>query len=464
MAHYYPDFSDDSDFTDDPEYDNFKAFKQKLENEKNKTQNSAQRVLTEEDQRKTLFNALSSGNIHAVIKTIEHGLNINSDVQGGWTPLLLAASFGNPELTSELLKRGADVNLRRDGCTPLMMACNCPKNTSPYKKSLEVIKQLVETGANVKAINRKRMTALMFASNNGNLEAVKYLLPLSDKDAEDNQKWTALFWAVNNNSIEIVNYLLQEGFTYSSLDIRNNSPLDIAKNNDFHAIIDLFPKEEPDVISSIIDSCSYTFEQIFEKLKPGERPKFFLDICNILCGVRSEAMIKPIADKDIGLFKFLSISDKELEGLGVKLPFQRKRILSGIHRFHKQPYHPKSLHVVPLNETYSNIDMAIQLLSAIKQITAMDACLTYIMKNYNGEDLSKADMEFISKNVETMKNTIRRCQMVTKNLKQKTILLDSQVKPVDQITKNSRRHRVPWRKLIFSCTVLSLIFVYRIIK
>lgn len=77
-----------------------------------------------------------------------------------------------------------------DGCSALMMACNCPSTTSPFEKTLDIIKQLVKNGAIVKAINRKRMTALMFAASNGNLKAVEYLLPLSNKDAIDNQRWT----------------------------------------------------------------------------------------------------------------------------------------------------------------------------------------------------------------------------------------------------------------------------------
>lgn len=61
-----------------------------------------------------------------------------------------------------------------DGVTPLMMACNSPSYTVPFNKSLEVVKLLVNNGANVKATNRKRMDALMHAACNGWTECVKY--------------------------------------------------------------------------------------------------------------------------------------------------------------------------------------------------------------------------------------------------------------------------------------------------
>ncbi|KAJ8953016.1 hypothetical protein NQ318_015378 [Aromia moschata] len=251
------------------------------------------------------------------------------------------------------------------------------------------------------------------------------------KNAEDNQRWT-------------------EGFEYTTVDVRNNTPLDIAKNNDFHDIVDLFPKEESDILCSIIDSNTCSFEEIFSNLKPGEKSKFFLDICNILCGVKNEAVIKLIADKNVGLSEFLSMSDEDLKNLGIKLPFQRKRILGGIYRFHKHPYHPKSLHVVPLNEPYSNIDMATQLLSAIKQVTAMEASLEYLTKNYDPKNMNKSELEEISKYIESVRVNLKLCRIVTKNLKHKTVMLDRQVKSVDLITAKTRKYKMPWRKILFS--------------
>lgn len=70
-----------------------------------------------------------------------------------------------------------------------MAACNCPSSCSSYENVLDVVQQLVDKGANVDAVNRKRMTALMFACSTGNVEVVKLLLPLSNKFATDNQGW-----------------------------------------------------------------------------------------------------------------------------------------------------------------------------------------------------------------------------------------------------------------------------------
>lgn len=77
--------------------------------------------------------------------------------------------------------------------TALMAACNCPSSCSSPERVLAVVKQLINKGANINAVTRRRMTALMYACSSGNLEVVKLLLPLSNKFATDNQGWNVSF-------------------------------------------------------------------------------------------------------------------------------------------------------------------------------------------------------------------------------------------------------------------------------
>lgn len=118
------------------------------------------------------------------------GVDPNVRLKDDWTALLLSCSTGNYILAEELIKRGADVNSHKDLYTPLMGACNCPESTSPYVETLKLVDLLVKNGADVNAFTRKRMTPLMYAASVGNVEVVKYLLPLVNREAEDNQGWT----------------------------------------------------------------------------------------------------------------------------------------------------------------------------------------------------------------------------------------------------------------------------------
>ncbi|XP_028138661.1 ankyrin repeat, SAM and basic leucine zipper domain-containing protein 1 [Diabrotica virgifera virgifera] len=458
MAYILRPDDSDSDFSDD----DYVSYEVELPNSHEPI------ILTErekkQEQKRQLYHFICSGEVENVVQTLQGGLDVNIVLDNSWTPLLIAVSSGNAELSEALLNLGADPNSFRDGCTALMLACNCPRETSPYTESLKIVKLLIEKGVNVKATNRKKMTALMFAADAGNLPVVKYILPLSDKDAQDNQKWNVLFWAVNGNSVDMVEFLLEEGFEYMVSDIRNNTPLDIAKNNGFTDIINLFPQETDHEILNIIDSNMLSYEEIFSKLNNNRQPDFFIEICNILCGLKSEKLIKHFADKNINLKQFLSMNNSELEDLGIKMPYQRYRILSGLYQFHKHPYHPKSLHIVPLNETYSNIDVGVQLLSAIKQITIMEAALEYIIKNCDVEDMSEKQRESLRKNVNIIRKNIRQYSRFTKKLIDKTKMWDRQRAPADLITKRSYGRKWPWRKIIFSVSIVSLVILCRLKK
>lgn len=459
MAYYIgPDISD-SDFSDD-DYVSYGNKPDKM------APKQVFRELTEQekqDQLKTsVYNAICNRNVDDVRQYILNGFDVNTYLQNDWTPLFLAVSFGNAEITENLLLSSANVHLKRDSFTTLMMACSCPKETSPYTETSKVIKLLVKQGVDVKAVNKTRMTALMFAANVGNLPAVEFLLPLSDKDAEDNQKWTALFWAVHGNAPDVVNYLLEQNLEYSKPDIRNNTPLDIAKDNEFTNIIELFPQEEDEYMLSPMDSNLLSFDEIFSN---AAQPHFFLDICNLLWGMKSEYVIKNLVDKELSLKTFLSITDKELEELGVKMPFQRYRILAGLYKFHKHPFHPQSVPLVPLNETYSNNDTAIQILSAIKQIITMEAGLHFIMKHCDTEDISIEQRVSMKRTIENIRNKMRMCKIISKRVCEKAKILDKQREPADLIRKYScRRRSWPWRKILVSVSVVTLVFVVQFKK
>jgi ankyrin repeat protein len=80
------------------------------------------------------------------------------------------ASAGNIEIVRILLDKGANVNVpRKDGITPLHLASN--------QGSVEIVKLLLDKGAKVDVKGGKNsITPLMLASMNGHTEVVKLLL------------------------------------------------------------------------------------------------------------------------------------------------------------------------------------------------------------------------------------------------------------------------------------------------
>ena len=82
---------------------------------------------------------------------------------------MCAASSGHTEIVKLLLERGADVNITNHySCTVLVSASN--------EGNAEIVKLLLAHGADVNIRNRSNRTALMCAASSGHTEIVKLLL------------------------------------------------------------------------------------------------------------------------------------------------------------------------------------------------------------------------------------------------------------------------------------------------
>ncbi|KAM9634976.1 ankyrin repeat domain-containing protein 16 isoform 8-T14 [Morphnus guianensis] len=125
----------------------------------------------------------------------------NSDYK---RPLHEAASMGHGECVSYLLERGASVDcLKKADWTPLMMACT--------RQNLEVIKALVEHGANPLLKNKDGWNCFHIASREGHPQVLQYLLDVSPSswDTESTIKRTPLHTAAMHGCFDVVELLLE---------------------------------------------------------------------------------------------------------------------------------------------------------------------------------------------------------------------------------------------------------------
>jgi ankyrin repeat protein len=118
-------------------------------------------------------------------------------------PSLESAVYsGNAESVQEFLDHGADVN--KGGGTLLRLAVEGGQG--------DVVKLLLEKGANVNATNVDGGTPLMMAATYGHADIVKLLLPkVTNVNAVDVQKETALYKSVVEKHIDVVRLLLAAG-------------------------------------------------------------------------------------------------------------------------------------------------------------------------------------------------------------------------------------------------------------
>src|SRR5215831_938716 len=124
----------------------------------------------------------------------------------GSTPLLLAASHDDVAQVRQLLKTGANPNVRNKlDTTPLLEAA--------FHSNAEIIKALLDAGADPNAAGADGQTPLMLVARGTNLAAARMLLDkgASMKAAESQRQQTALMWAAANRQGPMTRLLVERG-------------------------------------------------------------------------------------------------------------------------------------------------------------------------------------------------------------------------------------------------------------
>ncbi len=138
----------------------------------------------------------------------------NEDNLNGWdknrfyTPLLLAVEDSDVEIIEELVKLGADINIKDDnGKTALMDAA--------HEGEIDVVETLLECDVDVSLTDRSGFSALHASVLSKNKDVVSAILNKCDDDAI-NKVWedffkTPLDIALENRSGDIIDMLEAKG-------------------------------------------------------------------------------------------------------------------------------------------------------------------------------------------------------------------------------------------------------------
>ena len=161
-----------------------------------------------------------------IIKIINSSKDISLDKY-----LIFFSKNDHLEVVKHLVQNGADVNSQNNKAL-IYTAGN---------GNLEIVKYLVQNGADVTAKNNKPLIA---ASENGHLEVLKYLVQngadLTDRDNE------ALIYSSLNGHLEIVKYLVQNG---ADVKAKDNWSLIFASSNGYLEIVKYLIENGADIIT-----------------------------------------------------------------------------------------------------------------------------------------------------------------------------------------------------------------------
>ena len=170
--------------------------------------------------------AICHGNEEVVKTLVARGIDVNAIARGGAIPakpLMLAIEYGQEKIVDFLIERGARIEaMDGNGNTALIKAVGDARR-------IQIVKGLLNFGANVNASNNHGVTPLMIAVKGGSEEMVRVLLEKKpDLEARANDGETALLIAAKEGFTSIVQSLLHRGAECVAGYPRGGTPQDVA--------------------------------------------------------------------------------------------------------------------------------------------------------------------------------------------------------------------------------------------
>jgi ankyrin repeat protein len=129
-----------------------------------------------------LLEALEQGDLPTVTKIIEEGINVNL-IRDGVTPLMIASSKGHREIAETILQAGVNINEKtEDGWTALHKAAFDQQGTA-------IVDFLMRSGIDIDAKNKSGKTALNLAEEQGHRDIVRVIKKHQTQLGIDAQEW-----------------------------------------------------------------------------------------------------------------------------------------------------------------------------------------------------------------------------------------------------------------------------------
>ena len=171
----------------------------------------------------SFFERVRAGDLSAVRLFIAAGMDITKVRDKFYrTAVMYAAEDGHVEVVRLLLEHGADINApSKYGSTAW--------NFAAWGGHVEVVRLLLEHGADINAQNDDGTTALMSAASGGRVEVMRFLLEHgADINAQNDDGTTALMIVARNaqeNHVEVMRFLLEHGADINAQDNRGRTAL-----------------------------------------------------------------------------------------------------------------------------------------------------------------------------------------------------------------------------------------------
>lgn len=189
---------------------------------------------------RAFYVACQNGNIDIVNKLLLRGADVNYKISG-ISPLFGAITAGQVGVVNLLIDKGAVVNTaNHDELTPLYIAAN--------RGDMEIFNLLLKRGAELEYKNTSGVTALYMAVLNEDYRTALILLKNgADPNCCDSRGVSALTVAAAKDNVTMINMLSAFGASMNIRDNMGQTPLYIAGKNHQYAAMDLLLKRQSDI-------------------------------------------------------------------------------------------------------------------------------------------------------------------------------------------------------------------------
>ncbi|XP_040547276.1 ankyrin repeat, SAM and basic leucine zipper domain-containing protein 1 isoform X4 [Gallus gallus] len=265
------------------------------------------------DKKDAFQKALTSGDVSLIEELLNSGIDIEANIQFGWTPLMHAASVADYAVVRLLLDRGANACFEIDKYTVLMAACAAHASE---KKILKTVELLLSRNVDPNLTCRKQMTPLMYAARKGYSHVVSLLVAHgSHVNAQDENGYSALIWAAHHGHKNVVLMLLELGADKNLQTKDKKTAAEIAKINEHSEIYSLLSLAVNHLQGKY---CGTTKQETVYKFLTAASDHSVsscstLDAMEVfLHGIGLEHIIGLLKDKDVYLWQLLTMEKEEM--------------------------------------------------------------------------------------------------------------------------------------------------------